>query len=114
MKSLLIFLTLSLPILLSASDHPNIIIILADDQGFGDVSALNPDSKIPTPNIDRIAREGIIFSDGHTSSAVCTPTRYSLLTGRYHWRTHLQKGVLGGFSPPLIAPDRLTIAGLLR
>lgn len=97
-----------------AADKPNIIIILADDQGFGDVSALNPDSKIPTPHIDRIATEGIIFSDGHSSSSVCTPTRYSLLTGRYHWRTRLQKGVLGGYSKPLIAPDRLTIAGLLR
>ncbi|MEM1442955.1 MAG: arylsulfatase, partial [Verrucomicrobiota bacterium] len=99
---------------LGAAENPNIIIILADDQGFGDVSALNPESKIPTPHIDRIAAEGITFTDGHTSSAVCTPTRYSLLTGRYHWRTHLQKGVLGGFSPPLIAPDRLTIAGLLK
>ena len=78
-----------------ASARPNIVFILADDQGFGDVSALNADSKIPTPNIDRIAHEGMIFSDGHSSSSVCTPTRYSVLTGRYHWRTHLQKGVLG-------------------
>ncbi len=101
-------------LLTASAAAPNIIIILADDQGFGDVSALNADSKIPTPHIDRIADEGIIFSDAHTSSSVCTPTRYSLLTGRYHWRTHLQKGVLGGFSPPLIAPDRLTIAGLLK
>ncbi len=94
--------------------NPNIIYIMADDQGFGDVSALNPQSKIPTPNIDRIAREGMIFSDGHTSSSVCTPTRYSVLTGRYHWRTHLQKGVLGGFSQPLISPGRLTVASLLK
>lgn len=94
--------------------HPNIVFILADDQGFGDVSALNPDSKIPTPNIDRIAHEGMIFGDAHSSSAVCTPTRYSVLTGRYHWRTHLQKGVLGGFSPPLIDADRLTVAGFLK
>jgi arylsulfatase A-like enzyme len=93
---------------------PNIVFILADDQGFGDVSALNPDSKIPTPNIDRIADEGMIFEDGHSSSSVCTPTRYSILTGRYHWRTHLQKGVLGGFSRPLISSDRLTVASLLR
>ncbi len=93
---------------------PNIIYIMADDQGFGDVSALNPDSKIPTPNIDRIANGGMIFADGHSSSSVCTPTRYSVLTGRYHWRTHLQKGVLGGFSKPLISPGRTTVASLLK
>ena len=93
---------------------PNIIFILADDQGFGDVSALNPESKIPTPNIDRIAKEGMIFGDGHSSSAVCTPTRYSVLTGRYHWRTHLQNGVLGGFSPPLISEGRMTVASMLK
>lgn len=98
----------------AGADNPNIIFILADDQGFGDVSALNPDSKIPTPNIDRIANEGMIFSDGHTSSSVCTPTRYSVLTGRYHWRTRLQKGVLGGFSKPLISPGRLTVASFLQ
>lgn len=98
----------------SSTYRPNIVFILADDQGFGDVSALNPESKIPTPNIDRIAHEGMIFSDGHSSSSVCTPTRYSILTGRYHWRTHLQKGVLGGFSQPLISPGRLTVASLLK
>ncbi len=98
----------------NSAEKPNIIFILADDQGFGDVSALNPDSKIPTPNIDRIAKEGMIFSDAHTSSSVCTPTRYSVLTGRYHWRTHLQKGVLGGFSAPLISENRLTVASLLK
>lgn len=114
MKSFLLTLAFAFSVALASADQPNIIIILADDQGFGDVSALNPGSKIPTPHIDRIAKEGMIFSDAHTSSSVCTPTRYSLLTGRYHWRTHLQKGVLGGFSPPLIAPDRLTIAGLLK
>lgn len=97
-----------------AADSPNIVFILADDQGFGDVSALNAESKIPTPNIDRIAKEGMIFEDGHSSSSVCTPTRYSILTGRYHWRTHLQNGVLGGFSKPLISPGRLTVASLLK
>lgn len=101
------------PIALTA-EQPNIIFILADDQGFGDVSALNPESKIPTPHIDRLAKEGMIFDDAHSSSSVCTPTRYSVLTGRYHWRTHLQKGVLGGFSRPLIASDRITVAGLLK
>ncbi len=110
--SLLLFLVI--PSITTAGDRPNVIFILADDQGFGDVSALNPEGKIPTPNIDRIAREGMIFTDAHTSSSVCTPTRYSVLTGRYHWRTRLQSGVLGGFSPPLIAGDRLTVAGFLR
>ena len=95
---LALFISLS-----QAQAAPNIIVILADDQGFGDVSVLNPESKLATPNIDRIAHEGMIFGDAHTSSSVGTPTRYSLLTGRYHWRTHLQKGVLGGFSPPLIS-----------
>lgn len=98
----------------NAADRPNMIFILADDQGFGDVGALNPDAKIPTPNIDRIAREGMALTDAHTSSSVCTPTRYSVLTGRYHWRTHLQRGVLGGYSKPLISPGRLTIASLLK
>ena len=99
---------------LVAADRPNIIVILADDQGFGDLGANNPQSKIATPHLDTLAKGGVRFTDGHTSSGVCTPTRYSLLTGRYHWRTKLQSGVLGGFSTPLIAKDRLTIAGLLK
>ena len=98
----------------AAAENPNIIIILADDQGYGDVSAYNPGSKIPTPNIDRLAKEGMRFTDAHTSSGVCTPTRYSLLTGRYHWRTKLQSGVLGGFSLPLISEGRTTLPGFLR
>ena len=99
--------------ILHADGKPNIIVVLADDMGYGDVSAYNPESKIPTPNIDRLAREGMKFTDGHSSSAVCTPTRYSLLTGRYHWRTRLQSGVLFGYSLPLISPDRLTMPGFL-
>jgi arylsulfatase A-like enzyme len=99
---------------LFGADRPNIIVILADDQGFGDLGANNPQSKIATPNLDALAKGGLRFTDGHTSSGVCTPTRYSLLTGRYHWRTRLQSGVLGGFSPPLIAKDRLTVAGMLK
>ncbi len=97
-----------------SAETPNIIVILADDQGFGDVGALNPESKIATPNIDRLASQGMIFEDAHSSSSVCTPTRYSLLTGRYHWRTTLQKGVLGGFSTPLISAGRTTIASTLK
>ena len=95
--------------------RPNVLIILADDLGYGDVQCYNPQrGKIPTPNIDKLATQGMRFTDAHTSSGVCTPTRYSLLTGRYHWRTRLQSGVLGGFSKPLIAKDRLTLAGLLK
>lgn len=99
---------------LHAAEKPNIVVILADDLGYGDVSCNNPGSKIPTPNIDRIAAEGMRFTDGHTSSGVCTPTRYSLLTGRYHWRTRLQSGVLGGFSLPLISEGRTTLASFLK
>lgn len=97
-----------------AADRPNILVILADDQGYGDVGACNPASKIPTPHLDKLAADGLRFTDGHTTSGVCTPSRYSLLTGRYHWRTRLQNGVLGGWSPPLIAPGRLTVAGMLK
>ncbi|MHB8898940.1 MAG: sulfatase family protein [Thermoguttaceae bacterium] len=97
------------------STTPNILVILADDLGYGDVHCYNPDrGKIPTPNIDRLASEGMRFTDGHSSSGVCSPSRYTLLTGRYHWRTRLQTGIVGVFGDPLIAPDRLTIAGLAR
>ncbi|MEQ8878493.1 MAG: sulfatase-like hydrolase/transferase, partial [Cyclobacteriaceae bacterium] len=91
---------------------PNIIIIYTDDQGYGDVSYLNPEAKFQTPNIDRIAREGVVFTDGHSSDAVCTPSRYSLLTGRYSWRTSLKKGVLEADGPGLIEAGRMTIASL--
>ncbi len=93
---------------------PNIAVILADDLGYGDVGTYNPESKIPTPNLDRIATEGIKFTDAHSPDGVCSPTRYGLLTGRYAWRTWLKSGVLNGASPPLIAADRLTIAEMLR
>lgn len=93
---------------------PNIVYILADDLGYGDVGCYNPESKIPTPNMDRLAREGVRFTDAHSPSAVCTPTRYALLTGRYAWRTRLQRNVIGPFSPPLIAESQLTVPRLLR
>ena len=98
----------------SASGHPNIVYILADDMGYGDVRCLNLDSKIPTPNMDRLAEGGMVFTDAHSGSAVCTPTRYGILTGRYCWRTALKSGVLFGYSPALIARDRLTVASLLK
>lgn len=93
---------------------PNIVFIFADDMGYGDVSALNENSKIQTTNIDRIANEGVIFTDAHSSSSVSTPSRYGLLTGRYNWRSDLKSGVLMGYNKALIAPDRRTIASVLR
>lgn len=98
----------------AAPSRPNIVYILADDLGYGDPGCYNPDSKIPTPNMDRLARDGVRFTDAHAPSAVCTPTRYGLLTGRYAWRTRLQKNVLGPFSQPLIAEKLLTVPMMLR
>ncbi|MCH7909344.1 MAG: arylsulfatase [Candidatus Hydrogenedentes bacterium] len=98
----------------SAGDtRPNIVYILADDLGYGDLSCLNENSKINTPHIDRLARAGMIFTDAHSGSALCTPTRYGILTGRYAWRTRLKRGVLWGYSRHLIEPDRMTVASLL-
>lgn len=94
--------------------RPNILVILADDMGVGDVSALNPRSAWQTPHLDRLAREGMTFTDAHSSSAVCTPTRYTLLTGRYSWRSRMKRGVLQGYSSSLIEPGRLTLPGFLR
>ena len=114
MRSLL---TLLLPLALVAADvrKPNILIILADDLGYGDVRANNPTrGKIPTPHLDKLASQGMRFTDGHSSSGVCSPSRYTLLTGRYHWRTRLQTGIVGVFGEPLIAPERLTVAGLAK
>lgn len=111
--SVLFFLTLCL----SASaveKKPNIIIIYTDDQGYGDCSLLNPDSKFKTPAIDRIGTEGIVFTDGHCSNTVCSPSRYALLTGRYSWRTYLKKGVIGSDGKPMIANERATLASLLK
>lgn len=95
--------------------RPNIVYILADDLGYGDVHCLNPErGKIPTPNLDRLAGQGMVFTDAHSSSAVCTPSRYSILTGRYNWRSRLQQGVLAAYGAPLIAQDRLTVPALLK
>jgi arylsulfatase A-like enzyme len=92
---------------------PNIIFIMADDMGYGDLGCYGA-TKIQTPNMDRIAQQGIRFTDAHSASAVCTPSRYAVLTGRYCWRTPLKKWVLWGFEPPLIEPNRLTIASMLK
>lgn len=100
---------------IQAASSPNIIYILADDLGYGDVQMLNPEQgKIPTPGMDRLANEGMVFTDAHSGSSVCTPTRYGVLTGRYSWRTFKQNGVLFGFDQPMINPERLTVAGLLK
>ncbi len=93
---------------------PNIVIILADDLGYGDPQIYNSESKIPTPNIDGLATKGMLFTDAHTPSSVCTPTRYGLLTGRYAWRTALKKGVLWMWDKPLIAPNKFTIPKMLK
>jgi len=93
---------------------PNIVFIMADDMGYGDVGCYNPASRIPTPNMDALAKEGVRFTDAHSPSAVCTPTRYGVLTGRYCWRTRLKRGVLNGFSQPLISQEQLTVAELLK
>ena len=93
---------------------PNVIVILADDLGYGDIHAFNPDSKIPTPNIDALAAAGMKFTDAHTPSAVCTPTRYGFLTGRYNWRSRLKSGVLTGNSKALIEDERTTLADVMK
>ncbi|MEY2595982.1 MAG: hypothetical protein RI965_1254, partial [Bacteroidota bacterium] len=96
------------------TSKPNIIYILADDLGYGDVKVYNKNSKIATPNIDKLAMQGMRFTDAHSTSGVCTPTRYSIMTGRYPWRSQKPVGVLNGFSRPLIENDRATVASLLK
>lgn len=93
---------------------PNIVYILADDMGYGDVSCLNEKSGINTVNMDHLANDGMIFTDAHSSSAVCTPSRYSILTGRYNWRSELKEGVTWGDSPHLMEDGRMTVASFLR
>ena len=95
------------------ASRPNIILVYVDDMGYGDASCLNPQSKFKTPNIDRLAKEGMTFTDGHCSDTVCTPSRYGLLTGRYSWRTTLKRGVMGAEGACLIADGRMTLASFL-
>ena len=113
-KSILAFISLcSLALGLSAA-KPNVVYILADDLGWGDLSCFNVDSKIKTPNLDRIASAGMRFTDAHSGSAVCTPTRYGIITGRYSWRSRLKRGVLGGTSAHLIDTERYTVGDLMQ
>lgn len=93
---------------------PNIVYVLADDLGWGDLGCYNPASAIPTPHADRLSTQGMRFTDMHSPSAVCTPTRYGILTGRYCWRSSLKKGVLWGYSPNLIEADRMTVPAMLK
>jgi arylsulfatase A-like enzyme len=113
-RFVLTFLVPLLAAVSSAAEKPNIVYVLCDDLGYGDLKCLNRDGKIATPNFDRVAAAGMAFTDAHSGSAVCTPTRYGVLTGRYAWRTPLQRFVLGGLSPRLIEPGRLTVASMLK
>lgn len=97
-----------------SAPRPNIVVIFADDLGYGDVLAYNPGAKTRTPNIDRLASAGMLFTDGHACSSVCTPSRYGLLTGRYSWRTSLKEGVLRSWAPLLIEQNCDTLASLLK
>ena len=116
MRFLLVFLLLLFLGQTQADEslHPNVVLIYTDDQGYGDASYLNPDSRFKTPNIDRLAQEGVCFTDAHCSDTVCTPSRYGLLTGRYSWRTELKRGVFNAERKCLIDDSRLTLASLLR
>ena len=115
-RTVLIALALTHPEAATAAANlkPNIVFILADDLGIGDISPTNPDCKIRTPHLRKMADEGLTFLDAHTSSSVCTPTRYGLLTGRYNWRSRLARGVLSGTSSHLIPADRPTLGHLMR
>lgn len=96
-------------------NFPHIVIILTDDEGPGDIQSFCPDHGIiPTPHVDKLARDGAMFMDAHTTSSVCSPSRYSIITGRYNWRTRLQSGVLHGISPPLMARGEATLGSLLK
>jgi arylsulfatase A len=98
----------------NAENFPNIIYILTDDLGYGDLGCYNPESRIPTPNLDKMASNGVRFTDAHASDAVCSPSRYSILTGSYCWRTPLKAGTTATFAGPLITSGRLTVAQLLK
>ena len=95
-------------------NRPNLVYIFADDMGYGDVSCLNEKSAFKTPQLDQLAAQGMRCTDAHSSSAVCTPSRYSVLTGRYNWRSTLKQGVTGGYSQPILEDGRLTVASMLK
>ncbi len=96
------------------TSNPNVLIIYVDDMGYGDLSCQNPDSRIQTPNLDRLGSQGMRFTDAHSASGVSSPSRYSLLTGRYHWRGHLTKDIVSQWGDPAIEKGRMTIGSLLQ
>lgn len=113
MKHLVLILTFALTALAGwAAAQPNVLILYADDLGYGDLGCYNSKSKIPTPNLDRLAAEGVRFTDGHSSSGICTPSRYALLTGRHHWRKF--HGIVGALGGTVFAPERLTLPEMLK
>ncbi|KAK6024268.1 arylsulfatase [Ostertagia ostertagi] len=113
MKLFLVIFCVIASLTSQAQQRPNIVIIMADDMGYGDLGCYGA-QKISTPSIDSLARQGMRFTDAHTASSLCSPSRYSLMTGRYSWRTHLRAGVLTWFAKPLIEQNRTTIASLLK
>ncbi|MHC4997159.1 MAG: sulfatase-like hydrolase/transferase, partial [Planctomycetota bacterium] len=96
------------------AERPNVIVILGDDMGLDSVSASNPKMGMKTPHLDKLVSEGMSFMDAHSSSAVCSPTRYGLLTGRYNWRSRLKRGIVGKWERPLISEARLTLGKMLQ
>ena len=107
-----VFFLMLLPVPRALGKSPNILIIYADDLGFGDLQCYNPDSKIPTPNLNALASSGMKFTDGHSSSGICSPSRYAMLTGRYHWRKF--HGIVGVFGDSAFSAERLTIPEMLK
>jgi len=105
---------LSTSLVHAKSNRPNVVFIMADDMGIGDLSCYNAQSKITTPHMDALAKDGMRFTDAHSGSAVCTPTRYGVLTGRYCWRSKLKSGVTWGKSACIIPKSRLTVASFLK
>ena len=115
MKYFLLLLCSFLPVIAFGDRaKPNVVYILADDLGYGDLKSMNPEGKIKTPGSDQMAKEGMVFTDAHSNSAVCTPTRYGVLTGRYAFRSRMKKGVLNGYSSYLIENGRMTVPSFLN
>ncbi len=107
-----LILLLSLISNASAESFPNIVLLYADDMGYGDLAIQNPDSKIPTPHLDQLAKRGVRFTDAHSSSGVCTPSRYAMLHGRYHWRKF--HGIVNSFDQSVMDAERTTLPELLK
>ena len=117
LRVIIIVIAAAMPYLGRAGENmgaPNIVLILADDMGVDSIAALNDKCGVPTPHLDMLLKQGISFNDAHSGSAVCTPTRYGVLTGRYSWRSRLKRGIVGQFERPLIEEDRLTLPGMLK